>query len=203
MIIEPTTALNPRPNRHPQGLLGAPGSGTFTAHAMIALDTNILVRCPTLDEPGQVPAAKALPSYANGVFVAKTVLLELEWVLRAAYKLPRPVIQSALVKLLGLANLSVESPGQVSQALLGYSQGLDFADALHLFASATDEGFFTFDAHCAGTATAAGLAVQLAAAHPFPGARGYEVEKLEDLELTAMADARAGQPVIRVKLDEL
>lgn len=36
-------------------------------------------------------------------------------------------------------------------------------------------------------------------------AKAYEalMEKLEDLELNAMADARAGQPVIRVKLDEL
>ena len=136
------------------------------------LDTNILVRCLTLDALGQVPAAKTLLSHANGVYVAKTVLLELEWVLRAAYKLPRPVIHSALVKLLGLANLTVESPGQASQTLLAYSQGLDFADALPLFAAATDEGFFTFDAHFAGTATAAGHAVHLAPAHQSPGARG-------------------------------
>jgi antitoxin StbD len=36
-------------------------------------------------------------------------------------------------------------------------------------------------------------------------AKAYEalMEKLEDMELNAIADAREGQPVIRVKLDEL
>ncbi|MFI4939893.1 MAG: type II toxin-antitoxin system Phd/YefM family antitoxin [Burkholderiales bacterium] len=36
-------------------------------------------------------------------------------------------------------------------------------------------------------------------------AKAYEalMDKLEDLELNATADARAGQPVIKVKLDDL
>ena len=36
-------------------------------------------------------------------------------------------------------------------------------------------------------------------------AKAYEalMERLDDIELNAIADARAGQPVIRVKLDEL
>ncbi|MBL8505848.1 type II toxin-antitoxin system Phd/YefM family antitoxin [Methylobacillus glycogenes] len=36
-------------------------------------------------------------------------------------------------------------------------------------------------------------------------AKTYEamMERLEDLELNAVADARAGQPVVKVKLDEL
>ncbi len=36
-------------------------------------------------------------------------------------------------------------------------------------------------------------------------AKAYEalLEKLEDLELNAIADARAGQPIIKVKLDEI
>ena len=137
---------------------------------MIALDTNVLVRCLTLDDPSQVPAAKALLAHRDGVFIAKTVLLELEWVLRAAYKLPQPTIHSALSKLLGLPNLSVENPGQVSQALDGYSRGLDFADALHLFASAADEGLFTFDESFASVASTAGHKVHVAgASHGLPG----------------------------------
>ena len=85
-------------------------------------------------------------AHRDGVFVAKTVLLELEWVLRTACKLPRPDIHSAIGKLLGLTKLSTQSLGQVSQALDGCSRGLDFADALHLAASMADEGMFTFDA---------------------------------------------------------
>ncbi len=36
-------------------------------------------------------------------------------------------------------------------------------------------------------------------------ARAYEamLEKLEDMELNAIADARAGQPMVKVTLDEL
>ena len=133
---------------------------------MIALDTTVLVRCLTLDDPAQVPAAKALLAHRDGVFVAKSVLLELEWVLRAAYKLPRTTIHAALGKLLGLQNLSAENPGQVSQALDGYARGLDFADALHLFASPVDEGLFTFDEQFFNTAKAAGHQVHLAGALP-------------------------------------
>ena len=40
---------------------------------------------------------------------------------RAACKLPRPDIHSAIRKLLGLAKLNTESPGQVGQALDGCS----------------------------------------------------------------------------------
>ena len=39
---------------------------------MIALDTNVLVRCLTLDDASQVPAAQTLLGHANGVFISKT-----------------------------------------------------------------------------------------------------------------------------------
>lgn len=142
---------------------------------MIAIDTHVLVRFLTLDDPKQWPAAEALLAHANGVFVPKTVLLELEWVLRAAYKLSRPTIHGALGKLLGLPNLSVECPDQIVRALDGYARGLDFADALHLAASVTDEGFFTFDAPFAKAASAAGQRVHLAG--QVPGGRGTSSER--------------------------
>ena len=47
--------------------------------------------------------------------------------------------------MLGTANLTMESPGQISQAPEGYALGLDFADAFRLAASPADEGLFTFD----------------------------------------------------------
>ena len=132
--------------------------------ALIALDTNVLVRCLTLDDPRQVPAAQILLGHPNGVFVAKTVLLELEWVLRVAYTLAPTVIHEAMIKLLGLPNLSLENPSQVAQALEGYSRGLDFADALHLVSATADEGMFTFDAKFVRAAAAAGHSVHLAGA---------------------------------------
>ncbi|MGZ5007097.1 MAG: PIN domain-containing protein [Methylobacter sp.] len=56
---------------------------------MIAVDTNILVRYVVNDDLVQAQQAKALLKSASAVFIAKTTLLECEWVLRSAYKLPR------------------------------------------------------------------------------------------------------------------
>ena len=63
---------------------------------MIALDANVLVRCLTLDDASQVPAAQALLGHANDIFVSKTVPFELECVLRAAYGLTPPAINAAI-----------------------------------------------------------------------------------------------------------
>ena len=51
---------------------------------MIALDTNILVRVLTRDDPAQADLAAELMK-SSDLFICKTVLLELEWVLRFAY----------------------------------------------------------------------------------------------------------------------
>lgn len=98
---------------------------------MIALDTNVLVRVLTADDAAQLAAArKAMGS--GPLWLAKTVLLETEWVLRRAYGLARPVVGDALAKLVALANLQVEDADGVRRALRWYAGGLDFADALHL-----------------------------------------------------------------------
>lgn len=113
---------------------------------MIALDTNVLVRLLTNDEPGQARRAAALIE-KHPVFVPKSVLLETEWVLRHAYGLGRPAIHAAFEKLLGLPQLAVEHSGAVREALEAYAAGLDFADALHMASSRMAERFVTFDQH--------------------------------------------------------
>ena len=130
---------------------------------MIALDTNILVRCLTLDDPHQLPAARAALGLAAGVFVSKTVLLETERVLRAAYKLSRERIHGALMGVCGLPHLQMEHPAQVAQALEDYASGMDFADALHVAASQANEGMRTFDTRFVRAAQAKGRDVRLAA----------------------------------------
>jgi predicted nucleic-acid-binding protein len=111
---------------------------------MISVDTNVLVRLLTNDDPIQAQRAARIMEKEN-VFVPKTVLLETEWVLRHAYKIERPNTLQAFHKLLGLPNVSVENPETVSRALLLYAEGLDFADALHLASSKDADGFATFD----------------------------------------------------------
>lgn len=111
---------------------------------MIALDTNVIVRIVTADDPDQVRAAKAVFE-AGDLWVCKTVLLETEWVLRYSYELDRPAIQEVFRKLLGYPQLQVEDRNAVLWALPLYEQGLDFADALHLASSGDADRFVTFD----------------------------------------------------------
>lgn len=112
---------------------------------MIALDTNVWIRYVTNDDPVQAESALMLLESGEDIFLPKTVLLEMERVLRAVYRLPVPSIERALLNVLGLPNVQVESPGQVSVALDCYRGGMDFADALHLAGRGDSKAFYTFD----------------------------------------------------------
>ena len=114
------------------------------ARDMLAVDTNIIVRLVTNDDPGQVSRAVALFERER-IFICKTVLLEVEWVLRFSYQLPREIVASSLRKVIGLGNVTVENQHEVSVALDWHEQGLDFADALHLASSGRAKCFASFD----------------------------------------------------------
>ncbi|MBL8516401.1 MAG: type II toxin-antitoxin system VapC family toxin [Betaproteobacteria bacterium] len=115
---------------------------------MIALDTNVLARFYIEeDEPEakrqHLLAARVMASPA--LFVARTVVLELEWVLRGGYGYAREDIADVIEHLLGLPNVTVENWEMVSDALTDYRAGIDFADALH-HAAGKAATFATFDA---------------------------------------------------------
>lgn len=112
---------------------------------MIAADTNVWVRYLTNDNPGQAQKVLRLFKRGDEVFVPKTVLLELEWVLRAVYGRPAASIHKAFVHMLGLPVVQVEQPEQVAHALALYHKGADFAYALHLAGSGQSVPFYTFD----------------------------------------------------------
>ncbi|MBW8073186.1 MAG: PIN domain-containing protein [Ferrovum sp.] len=117
---------------------------------MIALDTNILARF-YVDDPTDPEAerqrqiAHRLLTEPSRLFVPLTVLLELEWVLRAFYNFPTADFIRVVKHLLGLPNVSVEEWARVNDALVLYMRGLDFADALHLTASSHCTEFMSFD----------------------------------------------------------
>ncbi|HQW52339.1 MAG TPA: type II toxin-antitoxin system VapC family toxin [Tepidiformaceae bacterium] len=111
---------------------------------MIAVDTNVLARLIVGDDPAQAKRATALFRHEE-VFIPKTVLLELEWVLRGAYRIERPLILRALLGILGLPNVTAEDGARVASALRDYEAGLDFADALHIASSIEASRFVTFD----------------------------------------------------------
>ncbi|MDI9407328.1 MAG: hypothetical protein QM522_11545 [Chitinophagaceae bacterium] len=85
----------------------------------VALDTNLLVRLLTNDEPQQARRVADLIDASSACFVPITVVLVLvlEWVLRGAYQLSRETI----------------------------GRGLDFAGALHLLRSEGCAALVSFD----------------------------------------------------------
>jgi predicted nucleic-acid-binding protein len=111
----------------------------------VALDTNLLVRLLTNDDPEQARRVADLIDDSSACFVPITVVLELEWVLRGAYQLPRESIIRAFRGLIAIRHLHLEQEEQVLQALEAYGQGLDFADALHLLRSEGCAALVSFD----------------------------------------------------------
>lgn len=111
---------------------------------MRAIDTNVVVRYLTGDDPEQAARARNVVETGN-VFVSTTVLLECEWVLRSVYGLAAEDAASALRAFSGLPGVTVESPNLLVEALDRAAKGMDFADALHLGAAAHCETMLTFD----------------------------------------------------------
>jgi predicted nucleic-acid-binding protein len=117
---------------------------------MIALDTNILARF-YVDDPNdpeaalQRPVANAVISRSESLFVPLTVVLELEWVLRAFYRFDTTDVIQVVEHLIGLPNVNLEESARVAAAVGLYGRGMDFADALHLSASGHCEAMYSFD----------------------------------------------------------
>lgn len=123
---------------------------------MIAIDTNVVVRYLTGDHPDQSPRARTLVN-GQAIFVAVTVILETEWVLRSAYGYKPADVARALRAFGGLATVTIEDAVIVADALDRAEQGMDFADALHLGKSAQCDGFVSFDRRFVKLAQEAGF----------------------------------------------
>jgi predicted nucleic-acid-binding protein len=123
---------------------------------MTAVDTNVLVRLLTQDGHKQSAAARSL--FASGpVWIAKTVLLETGWVLRSLYGFNEEAIRGAFTKLLGLPNVHAEDERTVAAALALTSEGIEFADALHLSSRPPEAVFVSFDQSFVRRARRAGV----------------------------------------------
>ena len=100
------------------------------------LDTNVLARYYVEDAADreaqrQREAARRLIEGGRPLAVAKSVLLELEWVLRGYYALPVRDVTRVLRHLLGLSHVRIEDRAAVETAVALVESGFDFADALH------------------------------------------------------------------------
>lgn len=100
---------------------------------MTGLDTNVLVRYLTQDDPRQSRRANALVAevVAGGerLFVSSVVLCELVWVLRGPYALDKAEVVASLERILATAQLEIDQKDLVREALEDYRGGSGhFAD---------------------------------------------------------------------------
>lgn len=102
---------------------------------MIGLDTNVLARYIVQDDAAQARAATSLiegqcTAQAPG-YVGVPVLVELVWVLTAAYRYEKSVVASVIRQILMTAELLVEDRETAWAALREFEAGsVDFADCL-------------------------------------------------------------------------
>jgi predicted nucleic-acid-binding protein len=116
----------------------------------IGLDTNVLARYFIEDQADreaqrQREAARRLVESGQPLAVAKTVLLELEWVMRGYYELSPKDVSRVFTHLLGMPHVQVEDRPAVQTALTLLNAGFDFADALHHASYRDCDSMATFD----------------------------------------------------------
>lgn len=103
---------------------------------MVGLDTNVLARYYVHDEADaqaaqQREAARALLESGRQLMVCKTVVLELEWVMRGYYGFEPEQVMRVLRHLLSLPHVTIEDREVVARAVAATGAGLAFTDALH------------------------------------------------------------------------
>lgn len=102
---------------------------------MIGLDTNVLARyyvaSPDVTSQQQGALARKLIESGKRLYISKSVVLELEWVLRGYYKSPSVDVITVLRHLQTLPNVEIEDRVAVDLAVDALADGFDFADALH------------------------------------------------------------------------
>jgi predicted nucleic-acid-binding protein len=101
---------------------------------VIGLDTKILVRFLTQDDPDQAPlasAAMAQLTQDRPGLIGREVLIELVWVLERSYKFRRSEIAAVISGLLATSDLVVEGADGVADCLSLYEfEGFGFADLM-------------------------------------------------------------------------
>ena len=116
----------------------------------IGLDTNVLARYYVNDEPNpetlrQRKAARKLIEAGRSLAVSKTVILELEWVLRGYYRFGPEDVGRVFAHLLAQPHIQIEDRSAVERAVRNHAAGLDFADALHHASYAECASVASFD----------------------------------------------------------
>ncbi len=118
---------------------------------MISIDTNVLIRDLVEDDAEQVEATRSLLdslTIEDPGFVCREVILEISWVLASAYRFTREQIGEALLRIIGMENLLVETSDDVARSARHYGENNDdFSDLMILEASRRSDALplYTFD----------------------------------------------------------
>jgi predicted nucleic-acid-binding protein len=114
---------------------------------MRAIDTNVLIRLVTRDDPSQVAAAEAF--VADGAWVSHLAILESTWVLVSVYDRDPGAVATAVEMLLSHEHLTVQDADVVDAAVAQFRQHpkIGFSDCLMLEVArkAGHTPFGTFD----------------------------------------------------------
>ena len=102
---------------------------------MIGLDSNVLVRYLTQDDPVQSKKANQFVEQAlrsgETLYLNHVVMCEMNWVLARAYDFERIELAGTMEKILSAAQFEFEDKNALWQALAGFRQSnADFADCL-------------------------------------------------------------------------
>lgn len=99
---------------------------------MRAVDTNVVLRVVTRDDPRQAEAADEF--IRHGAWISHVVLAEVTWALDAVYDLAPPKIAEAVAMLLDHETLAVQDAEVVATALARFQAhpNVGFADCLIL-----------------------------------------------------------------------
>ncbi|MBF0265710.1 MAG: type II toxin-antitoxin system VapC family toxin [Gammaproteobacteria bacterium] len=102
---------------------------------MIGLDTNIIIRYLTQDDPEQSIIASELIENKldsqNPGFISLIVLIEVVWVLKISYQQNKADLSNVIESLLTTKQLMIEKPASAYKALRYWQNGNgDFSDAL-------------------------------------------------------------------------
>lgn len=110
---------------------------------MKAVDTNIVVRYVTDDDPVQSPIATRVLS--EPCYVSDTVLLETAWLLSSPYGFGRTLLAATLADLIRLPTITLSDPAWIAWAIERFARGADLADMIHLVNARHMDAFISFE----------------------------------------------------------
>ncbi len=115
---------------------------------MAAIDTNVLVRLVTRDDPAQCAKALAFVQAHQPVLVTQLSVLELVWVLMSRYGHGKPKVLQVVQALLEMVELEIQQPAILEAALRTWQESrADFPDCfiLETVKAASSTPLGTFD----------------------------------------------------------